>query len=86
MHYTVHFGQGTKNRMLMRMKQWIRIAERFGEFEGFDAVKRTETVDEFLAQLKQIPASYRAKEPEKSVQGESELEAIFVVNSHASHR
>jgi tRNA-dihydrouridine synthase C len=67
MHYTVHFGQGTKNRMLMRMKQWVRIAERFGDFEGFDVVKRTESVDEFLAALRTISPALAHTDQEDSV-------------------
>jgi tRNA-dihydrouridine synthase C len=38
-------------RPLMRLKQWMSIAAKFGDFENFDAVKTAKTVDEFFANL-----------------------------------
>ena len=34
-----------------RLKQWLKIAANFGEFEGFDAVKLCETVDDLFSRL-----------------------------------
>jgi tRNA-dihydrouridine synthase C len=56
---TISAGQGAKP--LTRMKQWLSLASKFGEFEHFDRVKRAVTVDELLAGLEflrpAIPAS-----------------------------
>ena len=35
-------------RMLMRLKQWMKIASNFGDFTHFDAVKHSATIDEFF--------------------------------------
>ena len=43
-----------------RMKQWLCMAAQFGEFRGFDAVKRARTVDELFALLGDGPGMTRA--------------------------
>jgi tRNA-dihydrouridine synthase C len=35
-----------------RLKQWLKLASNFGDFEHFEAVKRSRSVDELLANLK----------------------------------
>ena len=40
-------------RGVQRLKQWMCLAQRHGDFNGFDHVKRTETVDDFFAALRQ---------------------------------
>jgi tRNA-dihydrouridine synthase len=39
-------------RSVQRMKQWLCLAGRHGDFDGFDRVKRLETVVELLDALK----------------------------------
>jgi len=41
---------------LTRLKQWIRIASRYGEFAHFDALKRSQSVDEFFEILERETA------------------------------
>lgn len=36
---------------LMRLKQWLKIATNFGDFEHFDAVKQALSLDEFFGRL-----------------------------------
>jgi tRNA-dihydrouridine synthase C len=40
------------DRPLYRMKQWLKLAATFGEFGGFDAIKRARSVEELLASLR----------------------------------
>jgi tRNA-dihydrouridine synthase C len=35
-----------------RLKQWLKLAAMFGDFEHFEVIKRSESVDELLASLK----------------------------------
>ena len=46
------FSEPHSNRSLMRLKQWMALASKFGAFPNFDQLKRTSTVDEFKASLK----------------------------------
>lgn len=39
---------------VMRLKQWLSLASRFGGYPYFDLVKRIETVDEFLARIDEL--------------------------------
>ncbi len=39
------------HRKLMRLKQWMKIANNFGDFHHFDEVKHATTVDDFFASL-----------------------------------
>ena len=42
---------GPGGRTLARLKQWLNLAQRHGEFRGFDAVKRAESVQGFFELL-----------------------------------
>jgi hypothetical protein len=44
-----HYGGSP--RSLMRLKQWMSLASKFGGFEHFDALKRTESVEAFFEVL-----------------------------------
>jgi hypothetical protein len=46
-------------KTLLRLKQWASLARRHGDFPHFDAVKRTETTDEFFEAL----SSAESKDP-----------------------
>jgi tRNA-dihydrouridine synthase C len=46
-----HFHPGTDRRTLARLKQWLNIAYRHGDFDAFQRVKRTESVAELTASL-----------------------------------
>lgn len=46
-----HFNSNVGLRGVHRLKQWMCLAGRFGQFEGFDAVKRSESVEDFFASL-----------------------------------
>jgi hypothetical protein len=37
--------------LLMRMKQWLKLAHLHGRFMAFDSIKRARTVDEILDRL-----------------------------------
>lgn len=37
--------------VLQRLKQWMKLASRHGEYDGFDRVKRAASLDEFFAGL-----------------------------------
>ncbi|WP_020468164.1 tRNA dihydrouridine synthase [Zavarzinella formosa] len=45
------FTDRWQTRTVNRMKQWLRLADLFGDFTLFDAVKRATSVDELLAIL-----------------------------------
>jgi tRNA-dihydrouridine synthase C len=40
------------DRQVHRLKQWLKLASTFGDFEHFDAIKRLSSVDELLASVK----------------------------------
>jgi len=46
-----HFHPGTDRRTLARLKQWLNIAYRHGDFDAFQRVKRAESVAELTACL-----------------------------------
>lgn len=46
--------------MVCRLKQWLKVAELCGDFSGFEAIKRTETVNELLSAL---PSDILSSEP-----------------------
>ena len=48
---------GEHGKTLLRLKQWIRIASRYGRFAYFEELKRTTTVQEFFAILGGLQAS-----------------------------
>jgi tRNA-dihydrouridine synthase C len=45
LEYSPHSGPGA----VRRLKQWLRMAATFGSFAGFDAIKRTTSVEELFA-------------------------------------
>lgn len=51
--YTAFYEDRVPARTVLRLKQWLKFATNFGDFEHFDLVKRTETVDEFFTCLTQ---------------------------------
>jgi len=50
--WTEHYKGSVSPRGVQRLKQWLNLAQKHGEFNGFDRVKRLETVDEFFTALK----------------------------------
>ena len=44
-------GPRADMRTLAKLKQWLKLAERHGDFRGFDAVKRSDSVAELLERL-----------------------------------
>ncbi|MEZ0327376.1 MAG: tRNA dihydrouridine synthase [Fimbriimonas sp.] len=48
----VQFADPHTPRSLMRLKQWMAIASKFGGFPHFDHLKRTTSVDEFFEALR----------------------------------
>ena len=50
-YYMEFFGQTTSPRTTLRLKQWLRMASTHGNFPDFEAVKRTQTVEELFAVL-----------------------------------
>jgi tRNA-dihydrouridine synthase C len=49
--WTEYYEHNVPIRRVQRLKQWMALAGRHGDFNGFDQVKRTETVPEFFAAL-----------------------------------
>ncbi|RYG25895.1 tRNA-dihydrouridine synthase family protein, partial [bacterium] len=50
---------GSNNRTLARMKQWLNLAHRYGDFRHFDLLKRSESVEELTGILREammVPA------------------------------
>lgn len=50
-YWCEHFHPGTERRTLSRLKQWLNIAYRHGNFDLFQRVKRAESLAEVLSQL-----------------------------------
>jgi tRNA-dihydrouridine synthase C len=51
--WTEHFRDIKPAQAIFRIKQWLNLAARFGDFTGFEQVKRARTVDELFAALPQ---------------------------------
>ena len=49
-------GGYSESRRLKRLKQWLKLASRFGDFRDFDSVKRVDTEEEFFAALTSVEA------------------------------
>ncbi len=47
---------GVPQRIVMRLKQWLKIASNFGEFRQFDDVKHASTIEEFFIALEAATA------------------------------
>ena len=48
-------GKAPDALMLCRLKQWLNLAQRHGDFGAFDAIKRTESVEALFATLAARP-------------------------------
>ena len=53
-HWSQHYGYGVPRLMLLRLKQWLAMASKFGNCPYFDALKRTQTIDEFFSRLEEL--------------------------------
>ncbi|HWD39983.1 MAG TPA: tRNA-dihydrouridine synthase family protein [Fimbriimonas sp.] len=51
MSWTEFYSDRVSPRIVMRLKQWLKIASSFGQFAHFDAVKHSQSVEELLAGL-----------------------------------
>lgn len=47
-----YYGQGAHPRPLQRMKQWLSLARRHGDFPAFDRLKRLDREEEFFEVLR----------------------------------
>jgi tRNA-dihydrouridine synthase C len=48
-HWMDYFeGPGAASKRVHRLKQWLKLAARFGEFTEFESIKRAQSVDELL--------------------------------------
>lgn len=45
-------GMNVGPKSVQRMKQWLNLAQRHGDFDAFDRVKKIDLVDDFIAALK----------------------------------
>lgn len=51
LHFTALYGQTASARNVLRLKQWLSLASRFGRFAHFDLVKRAADVEELYRLL-----------------------------------
>jgi tRNA-dihydrouridine synthase C len=52
--WTAEFHERKSQRPLMRIKQWLNLAHRFGEFRFFGELKHAETLEEFFSGLDKV--------------------------------
>ena len=52
--YMEFFGEKPSPRTVLRLKQWLRMASTHNNFPYFEAVKRTQTVEELFAVLTEL--------------------------------
>ncbi len=57
--------------ILMRLKQWSKIAKLYGDFSAFDEVKHATTIEEFFVNL-----TPKAKRPMALIAFQSELQSV----------
>ena len=50
-HYSERFGYTVPRLTLQRLKQWLSIAAKFGDFRHFELLKRTQSMDELFTSL-----------------------------------
>jgi tRNA-dihydrouridine synthase C len=50
-NWTTHFYEVGQERALSRLKQWLSLAAKFGNFTGFDRIKRAQSCEEVLRLL-----------------------------------
>lgn len=51
-NWTEHFREVRPGLAIYRIKQWLNLAAKFGDFAGFDQIKRARTLDELFAALR----------------------------------
>ncbi len=49
--WTQFYADYSSNRTVLRLKQWLRFASNHGNFLAFDAIKRTQSLEELFAAL-----------------------------------
>ncbi len=49
--FTEYYQEFVPLRTLLRFKQWLKLAANHGDFPHFDAIKQTQTLDEFFEAL-----------------------------------
>jgi len=52
-NWTEYYEQSSPRHTVKRLKQWLKFADLHGDFAHFDAVKRTETLEEFFKALEE---------------------------------
>lgn len=50
--------ESSSGRILRRLKQWLSMAARFGTFREFDAIKRSESIDELMRIVGRVQPSH----------------------------
>lgn len=50
--HTIPFRDRVESRVVARMKQWLKLASNYGDFQHFDAIKHCSKPDEFFAALR----------------------------------
>ncbi len=53
-HFSHYYGEHSPVGCVMRLKQWMNLAHKFGNFVGFDSLKLTKTPDEFFECLRSL--------------------------------
>lgn len=64
-HYTAFYERAGDRHMVCRLKQWLSLAARHGEFMGFDSIKRMKTSSEIFAALAPAPLSRETVRPQE---------------------
>ncbi len=49
--YTDHYGNPQPTRNVLRFKQWLKLARNHGNFQHFEGIKQSRTIDEFFEML-----------------------------------
>ena len=50
-HWSEFYAHDVQKGTLLRLKQWLRIASNHGDFPAFDAIKRTQSLEELFDEL-----------------------------------
>ena len=56
--YTEIYSENARYQTVRRIKQWLSMASRFGDFKDFDAVKRALTTEEIFDTLTQLTRQF----------------------------
>jgi tRNA-dihydrouridine synthase C len=54
--YTEEYRDAKTAKSVVRLKQWLKLASNFGDFEHFEAIKQTTSLEEFFSNLSQALA------------------------------